>query len=96
MFLGVFEMVIDTIFICFCEDTERNDGSLQKPYFMSANLLRFMAAEERSSQARAKRDFEKAKEVHDKAAGLNLDPASPTSAAKGKAATGAATGASFA
>ena len=63
---------------------------------MSANLLRFMAAEERSSQARAKRDFEKAKEVHDKAAGLNLDPASPTSAAKGKAATGAAKGASFA
>ena len=73
MFLGVFEMVIDTIFICFCEDTERNEGTAEKPYYMSQNLLKFMAAEERSSQARTKRDYERAKEIHDQAAGLKLD-----------------------
>ena len=32
-------MVIDTLLVCFCEDSERNDGSFEKPYFMSKNLL---------------------------------------------------------
>lgn len=39
---SVYEMCIDTIFICFVEDGERNDGSLERPYFMSDNLLKFM------------------------------------------------------
>ncbi|BET03140.1 Plasma-membrane choline transporter [Nesidiocoris tenuis] len=40
-FMTVYEMVIDTIFICFCEDCEMNDG-LSKPYFMSKNLMEFV------------------------------------------------------
>ncbi len=32
------QMTIDTLFLCFCEDSERNDGSLERPYFMSAKL----------------------------------------------------------
>lgn len=32
------QMVIDTLFICFCEDCEKNDG-VAKPYFMSRNLM---------------------------------------------------------
>lgn len=36
-FLTVFEMAVDTIFICFCVDCEENDGEL-KPYYMSEGL----------------------------------------------------------
>jgi hypothetical protein len=41
-FLSVFDMAIDTIFICFCEDSKENDGSPQKPYFMSEALTKFL------------------------------------------------------
>lgn len=34
-------MIIDTIFICFCEDCERNDG-LTRPYYMSTGLMDFV------------------------------------------------------
>jgi hypothetical protein len=33
------QMIIDSLFVMFCEDSERNDGSSQKPYYMSKNLL---------------------------------------------------------
>ena len=38
MFLSVYNMAIDTIFLCFCEDCEQNDG-ITKPYFMSKGLM---------------------------------------------------------
>ncbi|KAI9143407.1 plasma-membrane choline transporter-domain-containing protein [Paraphysoderma sedebokerense] len=37
-FFNVYRMAIDTIFLSFCEDVERNDGSAEKPYFMPAGL----------------------------------------------------------
>nr|CAD7453294.1 unnamed protein product [Timema tahoe] len=37
-FVTVYEMAIDTIFLCFCEDCEANDG-LNRPYFMSRGLM---------------------------------------------------------
>ncbi|EFX84766.1 hypothetical protein DAPPUDRAFT_47061, partial [Daphnia pulex] len=37
-FISVFEMCIDTVFICFCEDCEINNGQDQ-PYFMSRGLM---------------------------------------------------------
>lgn len=40
-FLTVYEMTIDTIFLCFCEDCERNDG-ITRPYYMSRGLLEFV------------------------------------------------------
>ncbi|KAG5877891.1 hypothetical protein JTB14_005130 [Gonioctena quinquepunctata] len=40
-FMTVYEMAIDTIFICFCEDCEMNDG-VSKPYFMSRGLMEFV------------------------------------------------------
>ncbi|XP_052274056.1 choline transporter-like protein 1 [Dreissena polymorpha] len=36
-FMSVYEMTIDTIFICFCEDSLMNDGDT-RPYFMSIGL----------------------------------------------------------
>ena len=42
LFVSVFNMAIDTIFLSFCEDCERNDGSANKPFFMSDSLKAFV------------------------------------------------------
>ncbi|GLH03077.1 Choline transporter-like protein 1 [Gryllus bimaculatus] len=41
IFVTVYEMAIDTIFLCFCEDCEENDG-LSRPYYMSRGLMEFV------------------------------------------------------
>ncbi|XP_056443033.1 choline transporter-like protein 2 isoform X1 [Gadus chalcogrammus] len=38
-FFSVYAMCVDTLFLCFCEDLERNDGTAERPYLMSNNLL---------------------------------------------------------
>ncbi|KAG5843051.1 hypothetical protein ANANG_G00184390 [Anguilla anguilla] len=38
-FFSVYNMCVDTLFLCFLEDLERNDGSVEKPYYMSKNLM---------------------------------------------------------
>ena len=35
-------MAVDTLFLCFLEDIERNDGSDEKPYFMSKDLRKIL------------------------------------------------------
>ncbi|XP_072549026.1 choline transporter-like protein 2 isoform X2 [Salminus brasiliensis] len=37
-FFSVYAMCVDTLFLCFCEDLERNDGSAAQPYYMSGTL----------------------------------------------------------
>ncbi|XP_065646897.1 choline transporter-like protein 4 isoform X2 [Hydra vulgaris] len=41
-FFGVYEMAINTIFLCFLEDCERHDGSPDKPYYMSKKLMKIL------------------------------------------------------
>ncbi|XP_016070869.1 PREDICTED: choline transporter-like protein 4 isoform X2 [Miniopterus natalensis] len=41
-FFSVFGMCVDTLFLCFLEDLERNDGSPDRPYYMSKGLLRIL------------------------------------------------------
>lgn len=41
-FFSVYNMCVDTLFLCFLEDLERNDGSTQKPYFMSKSLMKIL------------------------------------------------------
>ncbi|GJQ82551.1 hypothetical protein Trydic_g13006 [Trypoxylus dichotomus] len=41
-FFKVYTMAIDTLFLCFLEDSERNDGSPEKPFFMSKNLMKIL------------------------------------------------------
>ncbi|XP_065916775.1 choline transporter-like protein 2 [Dysidea avara] len=48
-FTGVFLMAVDTIFICFLEDLERNDGE-DKPYFMDPELQKVMDIKSTSVQ----------------------------------------------
>ncbi|XP_046464440.1 choline transporter-like protein 1 [Daphnia pulex] len=54
-FISVFEMCIDTVFICFCEDCEINNGQDQ-PYFMSRGLMEFVEKSQKALRARAGRD----------------------------------------
>ncbi|XP_026323831.1 CTL-like protein 2 isoform X3 [Hyposmocoma kahamanoa] len=42
IFFNVYAMAVDTLFLCFLEDCERNDGSNDKPYFMSTNLMKIL------------------------------------------------------
>lgn len=44
--LSVYEMVMDTIFLCFCEDFNRHDGSPGNEYFAPPSLLEFLTGEE--------------------------------------------------
>jgi choline transporter-like protein 2/4/5 len=37
-FFGVYAMAVDTLFLCFLEDLERNDGSLERPYYMTKDM----------------------------------------------------------
>lgn len=41
-FFHVQTAAIDTLFLCFLEDSERNDGSYEKPYFMSRSLKKVL------------------------------------------------------
>ena len=41
-FFGVYSMAVDTLFLCFLEDMERNDGTPEKPYFMSKGLQKIV------------------------------------------------------
>ena len=38
IFLELYGMGIDTIFLCFLDDLERNDGSSAKPYYMPKEM----------------------------------------------------------
>ncbi|KAK9405754.1 choline transporter-like 4 [Crotalus adamanteus] len=41
-FFSVYNMCVDTLFLCFLEDLERNDGSEEKPYYMSKSLMKIL------------------------------------------------------
>ena len=38
-FFSVYTMAVDTLFLCFLVDMEKNDGSKEKPYFMPKKLM---------------------------------------------------------
>uniref|UniRef100_A0A8C2Q112 Choline transporter-like protein n=1 Tax=Cyprinus carpio TaxID=7962 RepID=A0A8C2Q112_CYPCA len=46
-FFSVYAMCVDTLFLCFCEDLERNDGSSDKPFFMSPELHQILSTEKK-------------------------------------------------
>ncbi|KAK9539548.1 hypothetical protein VZT92_004647 [Zoarces viviparus] len=48
-FFSVYAMCVDTLFLCFCDDLERHDGSSEKPFLMSPELHRILG---KSSQSR--------------------------------------------
>lgn len=42
VFISVYSIGIDTIFICFYEDYKQNDGSKERPYYMPHKLMKVM------------------------------------------------------
>ena len=49
-FFSVYSMAVDTIFLCFLEDLERNDGSKERPYLMSSSLRRVISRMEHNAR----------------------------------------------
>uniref|UniRef100_A0A8C5LQV2 Choline transporter-like protein n=1 Tax=Leptobrachium leishanense TaxID=445787 RepID=A0A8C5LQV2_9ANUR len=45
-------ILTDTLFLCFLEDLERNDGSSERPYFMSSNLQKLLNKKNKDSMLR--------------------------------------------
>ncbi|XP_048846964.1 choline transporter-like protein 2 isoform X3 [Brienomyrus brachyistius] len=54
-FFSVYAMCVDTLFLCFCEDLERNDGSEEKPYFMSPKLRDILFEDRASTEEKGER-----------------------------------------
>lgn len=44
--LSVYEMVIDAMFLCFCQDMNRNDGTPGNEYYAPESLMRFLSDDE--------------------------------------------------
>ncbi|XP_062920880.1 choline transporter-like protein 5 isoform X1 [Mobula hypostoma] len=53
-FFSVYAMCVDTLFLCFLEDLERNDGSEERPYFMSKTLMKILNKRNRENEERQK------------------------------------------
>ncbi|ESO06087.1 hypothetical protein HELRODRAFT_93910 [Helobdella robusta] len=56
LFFGVYDMGVDTLFLCFLEDLERNDGSEAKPYFMCQSLMQILGKKNKEVAAVKKED----------------------------------------
>ncbi|XP_077187018.1 choline transporter-like protein 4 [Paroedura picta] len=54
-FFSVYNMCVDTLFLCFLEDLERNDGSLEKPYYMSKSLMKILNKKNQKSKEDVKK-----------------------------------------
>ncbi|KAJ4932652.1 hypothetical protein JOQ06_011069 [Pogonophryne albipinna] len=64
-FFSVYAMCVDTLFLCFCEDLERNDGSAERPYYMSSVLREILLKDKAGdpSSARQQDDEDDDKDV---------------------------------
>ncbi|XP_032997584.1 choline transporter-like protein 4 [Lacerta agilis] len=51
-FFSVYNMCVDTLFLCFLEDLERNDGSERKPYYMSKSLMNILNKKNKIGKAK--------------------------------------------
>eukprot|EP00058_Branchiostoma_floridae_P023889 XP_002609379.1 hypothetical protein BRAFLDRAFT_86470 [Branchiostoma floridae] len=54
-FFSVYNMAVDTLFLCFLEDLERNDGSPEKPYYMSKELMSILGKKNRKEGEKEKK-----------------------------------------
>ncbi|KAM4640535.1 choline transporter-like protein 4 isoform 1-T1 [Discoglossus pictus] len=54
-FFSVYNMCVDTLFLCFLEDLERHDGSAEKPYYMPKSLMSILNKKNRPPKADKKK-----------------------------------------
>ncbi|XP_071330664.1 choline transporter-like protein 2 isoform X4 [Trachinotus anak] len=50
-FFSVYAMCVDTLFLCFLEDLERNDGSPERPYLMPESLRKILNKKNKNQPA---------------------------------------------
>lgn len=55
-FFSVYDMAVDTLFLCFLEDLERNDGSQEKPYYMGKDLMKILGKKNKKVPKEEKED----------------------------------------
>ncbi|CAH2314470.1 choline transporter 4 [Pelobates cultripes] len=58
-FFSVYTMCVDTLFLCFLEDLERNDGSQEKPYYMPKSLMSILNKKNRPPESEEKKKGKK-------------------------------------
>ena len=56
IFFTVFEMAVDTIFLCAMKDLSINDGSEDKPYVMSTKLLKILSVKNKKPKEKNDKD----------------------------------------
>ena len=54
-FFSVYSMAVDTLFLCFLEDLERNDGTPEKPYYMSKSMRKILGKMDKTARRTAYR-----------------------------------------
>lgn len=54
-FFSVYNMAVDTLFLCFLEDLEMHDGSPEKPYFMSKSLMKILNKSNKFEEPKGKK-----------------------------------------
>ncbi|XP_065083197.1 choline transporter-like 2 isoform X3 [Ochlerotatus camptorhynchus] len=47
VFFSVYSVAVDTLFLCFLEDCERNDGTPEKPFYMSKSLMKILGKKQK-------------------------------------------------
>ncbi|XP_055591982.1 choline transporter-like 2 isoform X2 [Uranotaenia lowii] len=47
VFFSVYSVAVDTLFLCFLEDCERNDGSQERPFYMSKSLMKVLGKKQK-------------------------------------------------
>jgi hypothetical protein len=52
-FFSVYHMAIDTIFLCFLEDSEKNDGSAERPFYMTEALKNIMGVNNKKIETKS-------------------------------------------
>ena len=65
--LSVYEMVIDAMFLCFCQDMNRHDGTPGNEYYAPESLIQFLSEDhEQMTEIRSnQKQNSKAKEDDD-------------------------------
>ena len=51
-FFSVYAMAVDTLFLCFLVDSENNDGTAEKPYYMSEGLMKILSVKNKAKYAK--------------------------------------------
>jgi len=51
-FFSVYAMAVDTLFLCFLVDSEKNDGSAEKPYYMSPSLMKILSVKNQAKYSK--------------------------------------------